>query len=232
MSTPPTASTMFAKPAKDFMDDPLADLKDYNVAYSDDGGKALVTKTAFTEKAEQESEKNWFGADGLLVKSVRVQKANPDDPMAAAMAGAEIETTIRHEKKAAGYVVSGATVAMPAGAAELKVEHYEVDISRHNDWPPRLRVRPTVHEGDLGYQIESDLADGVLTTAGFTVSEPKAAAAFGIAAGDRILSINGYPPAGGGMVSLLLMQRDPDRTTLDVRLDRGGKPMGRAIVVR
>ena len=123
-------------------------------------------------------------------------------------------------------------VTPPSEVQQPGVEHYEVDISRHNDWPPRLRVRPTVHEGDLGYQIESDLADGVLTTAGFTVSEPKAAAAFGIAAGDRILSINGYPPAGGGMVSLLLMQRDPDRTTLDVRLDRGGKPMGRAIVVR
>ena len=123
-------------------------------------------------------------------------------------------------------------VTPPSGIRQPGVEHYEVDLGRHNDWPPRFRVRPTLHRGDLGYQIESDLADGVLTTAGFTVTEPKAAAAFGIASGDLILSINGYPPAGGGMVSLLLMQRDPDRTTLDVRLERSGTRMGRAIVVR
>ncbi|HKQ66536.1 MAG TPA: CFI-box-CTERM domain-containing protein [Methylomirabilota bacterium] len=122
-------------------------------------------------------------------------------------------------------------VTPPAGF-QPGVEHYEVDLDRYADWPPRFRVRPTVHSGDLGYEIESDLADGVLTAAGFTVIEPKAAAVFGIAAGDRILSINGYPPAGGGMVSILLMQRDPDRTTLDVRLERRGTRMGRSIVVR
>ena len=123
-------------------------------------------------------------------------------------------------------------VTAPAGIQQPGVEHYEVDLNRSADWPPRFRVRPTLHSGDLGYQIESDLADGVLTAAGFTVIEPKAAAAFGIDAGDRILSINGYPPAGGGMVSLLLMQRDPDRTTLDVRLERRGTQMSRSIVVR
>ena len=121
-------------------------------------------------------------------------------------------------------------VTAPAGIQQPGVEHY--DVNRSADWPPRFRVRPTLHSGDLGYQIESDLADGVLTAAGFTVIEPKAAAAFGIDAGDRILSINGYPPAGGGMVSLLLMQRDPDRTTLDVRLERRGTQMSRSIVVR
>ena len=123
-------------------------------------------------------------------------------------------------------------VTAPAGIQQPGVEHYEVDLNRSADWPPRFRVRPTLHSGDLGYEIESDLADGVLTAAGFTVIEPKAAGAFGIDAGDRILSINGYPPAGGGMVSLLLMQRDPDRTTLDVRLERRGTQMSRSIVVR
>jgi len=123
-------------------------------------------------------------------------------------------------------------VTAPAGIQQPGVEHYEVDLNRSADWPPRFRVRPTLHSGDLGYEIESDLADGVLTAAGFIVIEPKAAAAFGIDAGDRILSINGYPPAGGGMMSFLLMQRDPDRTTLDVRLERRGAQMGRSIVVR
>jgi hypothetical protein len=34
------------------------------------------------------------------------------------------------------------------------------------------------------------------------------------------------------MVSLLLMQRDPDRANLDIRLDRGGAQLGRAIAIR
>jgi hypothetical protein len=54
----------------------------------------------------------------------------------------------------------------------------------------------------------------------------------GIAGGDRIVAINGYPPAGGAFASFLLMQRDPDRNTVTVHLDRRGVRMERVIVVR
>jgi len=113
-------------------------------------------------------------------------------------------------------------------------ERYDValDVAGWPLAPGAARVRPTFHRGGLGYQIESDLADGILTADGFTVTEPKAAAAVGIASGDRILSINGAPPAGGGFVSVLMMQRDPDRNTLEVVLERDGVSMRRTIVVR
>ena len=116
-----------------------------------------------------------------------------------------------------------------------RVEYYDADITRYVDWPltPRtVRVRPTFYSGNLGYEIESDLADGVLTSDGFTVTEPKVTAALGINAGDRILSINGSPPAGGAFASLVLMLRDPDRNTVNIKLDRRGIRMERVIVVR
>jgi hypothetical protein len=98
--------------------------------------------------------------------------------------------------------------------------------------PGAARVRPTFDRGGLGYQIESDLADGILTADSFTVIEPKAAAAVGIASGDRIIAINGAPPAGGAFASVLMMQRDPDRKTFEVELERDGVRMRRTIVVR
>jgi hypothetical protein len=112
---------------------------------------------------------------------------------------------------------------------------YDVDLGRIGGWPRApgaARVRPTFSPGGLGYQIESDLADGILTADGFTVTEPRAAAAFDIASGDRITGINGYPPAGGAFASVLLIQRDRDRNTLEIELERDGSRLRRTIVVR
>ena len=115
------------------------------------------------------------------------------------------------------------------------VERYDVDLGRAAGWSlasGAARVRPTLASGGLGYQIESDLADGILAADGFTVTEPKAAAALDIVSGDRIVAINGYPAAGGAFASVLWMQRDPDRNTIEVELLRDGLRMRRTIVVR
>ena len=126
-------------------------------------------------------------------------------------------------------------VPRPAAIQQPEVEHHEIDVRRVEQWllaPGTARVRPTVYSGQLGVQIESGLADGVLTTEGFTVTEPKAAAELGIASGDRIVSINGYPPAGGAFASFVLMQRDPDRNTIKIQLDRAGVRMQRSMTLR
>ena len=122
-----------------------------------------------------------------------------------------------------------------SGSEARGVERYDVDLGSFAGAPPvpaAVRVRPTVYSGLLGYEVESELVDGILTVDGFTVTEPKLAAAVGITGGDRIVAINGYPPAGGAFASFLLMQRDPDRNTITVQLDRRGMRMERAIVVR
>jgi len=53
------------------------------------------------------------------------------------------------------------------------------------------------------------------------VTDPRRARALGIEAGDTILRINGYPPTG--LVAVITtLQRDPDRTTVVLEIDRGG----------
>jgi len=130
---------------------------------------------------------------------------------------------------------SAAAIARGIVRRQADVERYDVDLGRVVGWPlasGAARVRPTLASGGLGYQIESDLADGILAADGFTVTEPKTAAALDIASGDRIVAINGYPPAGGAFASVLWMQRDPDRNTIEVELVRNGLRMRRTIVVR
>jgi hypothetical protein len=128
-----------------------------------------------------------------------------------------------------------AAIARGIVRRQADAERYDVDLGRVVGWPfapGAARVRPTLASGGLGYQIESDLADGILAADGFTVTEPKAAAALDIASGDRIVAINGSPPAGGAFASVLWMQRDPDRNTIEVELLRNGVRMRRTIVVR
>jgi membrane-associated protease RseP (regulator of RpoE activity) len=128
-----------------------------------------------------------------------------------------------------------ALVQRQRGTEQAGVERYDVRVERHRDWPlapGSVKVRPTFHSGQLGYEVRSDLADGILTADGFTVTEPKAAAAVGITSGDRIVTINGFPPAGGAFASFLLLQRDPDRNGVTIQLERGGIRMERALVVR
>jgi beta-propeller repeat-containing protein len=158
-------------------------------------------------------------------------------PIATSGAPTAPSTTAQHRSPIdeRGAALVQRVVPRPAAIEPPHVEHYDIDIKRMGQWllaPGAARVRPTVYSGQLGFQIESDLADGVLTTDGFTVTEPKVAAALGITSGDRILTINGYPPAGGAFASFLLMQRDPDRKTIEVELDRGGIRMQRSMSIR
>jgi hypothetical protein len=166
--------------------------------------------------------------------------------LAAAMLDSGDDRQSRRTPRVAGPAPTALTDGRPAApapgmvrrqrAAEQRgVEHYEVSLQRFAEWPfppGTVRVRPTFHSGSLAVEVESDLANGILTSEGFTVTEPKVAAAVGVTGGDRIIAINGYPPAGGALASFLLLQRDPDRNTFDIQLNRDGIRMERAIVVR
>lgn len=86
-----------------------------------------------------------------------------------------------------------------------------------------LRVIPLPSfERGIQYWISSAAGDGVLTDRGFTVTDPKLAEAAGIQPGDTIRRINGYP-VHGFYVTVLSMRRDPDRSTVQVELDRRGQ---------
>ena len=91
-----------------------------------------------------------------------------------------------------------------------------------------VAVRPTFS----GYLIESEVANGILTAQGLSVTDPKLAASVGIEPGDTILTINGHSPAGGAFLTLVKLRRDPDSGTVRLEVDRGGRRIERMIVIR
>jgi C-terminal processing protease CtpA/Prc len=64
------------------------------------------------------------------------------------------------------------------------------------------------------------------------VTNPKLAALAGIEAGDRILAINGHPPAGGFFLAVVKLRRDPDSGTVRVAVDRAGTRIEKTVVMR
>jgi hypothetical protein len=64
------------------------------------------------------------------------------------------------------------------------------------------------------------MAEGVLGPEGFAVTESRLAGDLGIEAGDTIVSIDAQPPRGL-LAVMTAVQRDPDRATVLVEIDRG-----------
>ncbi|MGH7308335.1 MAG: SBBP repeat-containing protein [Candidatus Rokuibacteriota bacterium] len=71
------------------------------------------------------------------------------------------------------------------------------------------------------WAVSSDLIEGTLGADGFVVTNPRHARGLGLQAGDTIVSIDAHPPTGL-LAVVLLLQRDPDRSTVVVEIDRGG----------
>jgi hypothetical protein len=120
-------------------------------------------------------------------------------------------------------------------APELRTigaDRYQVDLGSSGRSMPDLARLVTVRPTLTGFQIMSDLGDGILTADGLLVTNPKLSASAGIEAGDRILSINGYPPAGGFFVSMVKLRRDPDSGTVRVEVERAGTRMEKTVVMR
>jgi len=135
-----------------------------------------------------------------------------------------------------GAVRAGIRVDQPTPSAHADHEPYEVDLRGSSYWPPmlstRFTVRPTLSSSGVGYQIESDLGDAILTRDGLTVTDPKLSAAVGLQAGDRIVSVDGHPPVGGAFLTMIGIQRDPDRNVVSVQLERRGQRTMRTVVLR
>jgi Beta-propeller repeat len=124
----------------------------------------------------------------------------------------------------------------PTSVGPSEPERYDIDVRSFADWPPTLTsgltIRPTFSSGHFGYEIESELADAILTADGLTITNPKQATTVGIEMGDKILTVNGHTPAGGVFMAVLNMRRDPDSNIIQVQLDRRGTIMLRTLVLR
>jgi S1-C subfamily serine protease len=80
---------------------------------------------------------------------------------------------------------------------------------------------PLASRASRRWQVTSVWIEGVLGPEGFRVTAPRAAAELGIAAGDVIVSVDGHPPRAA-LAVFTALQRDPDRATVTVEVDRGG----------
>jgi membrane-associated protease RseP (regulator of RpoE activity) len=81
------------------------------------------------------------------------------------------------------------------------------------------------------WKVTSDWIEGVLGPEGFRVTAPRAASELGIAAGDIIVSVDGHPPRGV-LAVFTALQRDPDRATVTIELDRSGTRLVQVYRVR
>ncbi len=92
-------------------------------------------------------------------------------------------------------------------------------------------LNPFVSRGDRRFAVTSELIEGILSADGFVVTDPRRTRALGIEAGDTIVRVNGYPPTG--LVAVITtLQRDPDRATVVLEIDRTGRRLVQSYRVR
>lgn len=86
----------------------------------------------------------------------------------------------------------------------------------------------------LQYSISSAAGDGVLTSHGFIVTNPKLTAPAGIQSGDIILSVNGYPVSGliGAYRIYRAVRQDSTRRIVEILLDRRGSQLTKIYRIR
>jgi hypothetical protein len=75
------------------------------------------------------------------------------------------------------------------------------------------------------------MIEGVLSVDGFVVTNALRARSFGIRDGDTIVRVDGHPPTGL-LAVILPLQRDPDRATVVVEIDRGSNRIVQSYRVR
>jgi hypothetical protein len=147
---------------------------------------------------------------------------------------------------AAPVVTSGPIPAAPAATSEVVTSaHRRATTPVARTAQPALRDLAALADGGLAvtllnplaprparrWRVTSDLIEGVLGPEGFTVTEPRLAGRPGILAGDLIVSIDDHPPTGL-LAVVLPLQRDPDRATVVVEIDRGSHRLVQSYRVR
>ncbi|HSF07063.1 MAG TPA: SBBP repeat-containing protein [Methylomirabilota bacterium] len=99
------------------------------------------------------------------------------------------------------------------------------------DGPSVTLLNPLAPRSARRWRVTSDLIEGVLSAEGFAVTDPRLAGRLGIQAGDMIVRIDDHPPTGL-LAVLMPLQRDPDRATVVVEIDRAGNRLVQSYRVR
>jgi hypothetical protein len=92
-------------------------------------------------------------------------------------------------------------------------------------------LNPFAPPAERRWAVTSTMIEGVLSVDGFVVTNALRARSFGIRDGDTIVRVDGHPPTGL-LAVILPLQRDPDRATVVVEIDRGSNRIVQSYRVR
>jgi hypothetical protein len=92
-------------------------------------------------------------------------------------------------------------------------------------------LNPLAPPAQRRWAIASGFIAGTLGPEGFSVTDPRLGGALGIQPGDIIVGINGHPPRHV-LAAVSEVQRDPDRATVVVEIDRAGGRIVQSYQVR
>lgn len=106
-----------------FIAGPVAAAEDYDVLYQEEQGKPVVLLMAWSDRAELQKQKVYIGEDGLAKRLVFQLRLDPSNPLAAQMAGVDVEVDLTHAKQDDRTVVSKTTVTMPIGVFSLEPKY-------------------------------------------------------------------------------------------------------------
>ncbi len=104
-------------------------------------------------------------------------------------------------------------------------------VALAGDGPAVTLLNPLAPPSARRWRVTSGLIEGVLSAEGFAVTDPRLAGRLGIQAGDMIVRIDDHPPTGL-LAVLMPLQRDPDRATVVVEIDRRGNRLVQSYRVR
>lgn len=132
--------------------------KQYDLSSRTEGGKTIVEFARFADGAAWEKATLRFNQDGLLEKQVGTPNVDPNDPMSAMNAGAEIEMTIDYKKRGELYTVEGGKIVEPLGESTVKLTYY--DIAGRAPLPKELEVTTPMMAEPLVISIHDFVLDG------------------------------------------------------------------------
>lgn len=92
-------------------------------------------------------------------------------------------------------------------------------------------LNPFAPPAERRWAVKSIMIEGILSANGFVVTNALRARSFGIRTGDTIVSVDRHPPTGL-LAVILPLQRDPDRATVVLEIDRGGNRIVQSYRVR
>ena len=156
----------------------------------------------------------------------------PDYPHSSSSRGSAVDRGLQPERRVEARTGTRVATRTAVEVGEIGPDRYAVSPRAPIGWLPSIASSVEVRPAFGGLLITSEIGDGILTSEGLTVTDPKLSALVGIEPGDRVRAINGHPPAGGFFLALIKLRRDPDSGSIRLHVERGGKQIERVVVIR